>query len=254
MTEAQRLVKDFFDQSQRKTIDFDAIQFKIVNNKEQFFRFVPDANTENQMFFQAFKTYKLSDKVYVNYPNGTNMVQGVLNHLWSTDDSTARALYSSFKGKQSYNVGVVECDSKGNVVNPEAKILKITSKKLWENIMELYFQDDFLANPTIYFSLKRVGEKLDTEYFLNKLTGAKIDFTDVKTINLSLPLAFKKSDDKALPLLLKLKKQFSLPVSLPVPGATITPTPVVIGKTPVQKSDDDSDDMDDFERQLMSQI
>lgn len=239
MTKAQELAQQMM--SKKSCINWDELKFKIENDKTYYFRFVPDANKENELFFQPYKMYKLSDTVYVNYPSGYNNVQKALNGLWATGDTTAKAVYSSCKGKQTYNVGIVLCDSKGNIIEPKAKIWSISSKNLWEKIMAIYFDGDFMAEPDTYFEMTRTGQKLETTYSLVAKKDGKIDFSKVESANLSLPLAFSKSDAKALPILQRLNKQFSLGVEFDS-KQTVIPSKI------------EDDEMDEFEQQLLKEI
>lgn len=241
MTAAQQLAKQMMEQKNRPSINWDELKFKIENNKTYYFRFVPDANKDNILFYLDYKTYKLSDTVYCNYPTGKNMVQKTLNALWGTGDSVCKSIYQNMKGKQSHNTAIVLCDEKGNPISNKAKIWSITSKKLFETILTLFFAEDFMTEGTTYFSLKRTGEKLDTEYSIEQHTGSKLDYSTIELVKLDLPLAFAKSDAKALPLLMRLNSQFNLGVKYEE-----TKTANDVGF--------DDDDIDEYERKLMKDI
>ena len=238
-TAAQILAQQLMDKKSGTSINWDELKFKIENGKDYYFRFVPDADPENELFFLDFKTFKLNDTTYVNYPIGHNIVQKTLNSLWATGDSTAKAVYSNLKGKESHNVAIVLCDSNGRPESNKAKIWSIGSKKLWDSIMSLFFTDDFINGATTYFKVSRTGEKVETVYRLEQFEGDKIDYSKIELIRLDLPLAFKKSDQKALPILQKLNKQFSLGVELAAVAATTTT---------------DDDGMDEFEKKLLKEI
>jgi len=234
MTNAQQLAKQMM--TKKATIDWEALKFKIENDKTYYFRFVPDANPDNPLFFQNFKTYKLSDTAYINYPTGYNNIQKTLNALWATGGSAEKAIYTSLKGKESHNVGIVLCNESGDIIDPKVKIWSITAKKLWESIMEVYFDKEFIETPNIYFSVKRTGLKLDTVYELHPKKGMLIDFDKIELVKLDLPLAFGKADSKAIPHLMKLIKKFDLDVQLH--------SPIVA----------DEDDLDEFEATLIKEI
>jgi len=208
MTPSQQLAKQMM--TPKTQINWDELKFKIQNDQTYYFRFTPDGNTDNQVFFQPYKMYKLSNSIYVNYPDGWNNVQKTLNGLWATGDAIAQNVYKSLKGKATYNVNIILCDRTGKPIETKTKIWSITSKGLWEELMAHYFDEDFIDNPATFFSMIRTGDKLDTKYQVEKFTGAKIDFSKFELAKLDLPLGFKKSDSKALPALMKLNNQFGL--------------------------------------------
>ncbi len=242
MTAAQQLAKQMMEKKNGSGINWDELKFKIESNKPVYLRFVPDANEENGVFFLDYKTYKLSDTVYVNYPDGKNIIQKTLNALYSGGDAAGKALYSQYRGRDGHNVGIVLCDANGVPQSNKAKIWSITSKKAWDTIMSLFFTEDFIDAGTTYFKVTRVGEKLETQYRFEQFDGKKLDYSTIQLAKLDLPLAFAKSDTKALPILQKLNRQFDLGMSFSTPPVTV----------PTASHDDD--DLDDFDRQILKDI
>lgn len=209
MTELQRLVKEKME-SKGKSINWDELKFKVESDKDYYFRILPDGNDENVLWYQPHKMYKLSDTVYVNYPDGYNKVQETLNKIWTIGDTVAKSVYSSMKGKQQYNVNVLLCDSMGNPVEKKTHIWTVTSKKLWDQILAAFFESDFINDKDLVFKMRRTGDKLDTVYNLKATKAEPISFAEFEIADLSLPLAFAKSDTKAKPIIDKLMDQFEL--------------------------------------------
>ncbi len=183
--------------------------FKIEENKDVYFRILPDGNKKNELFFEQYVGYKLNDQTYVNYPDRNNSYHEVLNKIYQSGP-IGQSVYSGKKGGERHCINVLSCEKDGLVLDTEVKVLNISSKKLWDAIEVELNTNDFIDDATTYFKVKRTGKAVATTYTLQALHGEEIDFDDYELPSLVDTLKYDTSDAKAEPFKQELIKQFNL--------------------------------------------